>query len=166
MRIFLWQVGIRSNAKPGRGGKDLRVNDLKHSRRVYATISREAPNVLWLEEMQPSNPAVKAYVKRNKIEYPDQRFLDHGDTFDAFSLELDLDKVRGTVGFFASTCMPKKHGEVGTVYPPMLELGDIHHFVLSGAFLIYCHISSSVVHAAAMCAHNRPHPAIRGSTCQ
>jgi hypothetical protein len=134
VRIFLWQVSIRSNARPGRGGKDLRVTDLKHSRRVYATISREAPNVLWLEEMLPSNPSVKAYVKRNKMEYPDQRFLDHGDTFDAFSLELDLDKDK--VGFFASTCMPKKHGEVGTVFPAMLELGDIHNFVLAGAFII------------------------------
>jgi hypothetical protein len=158
-------VGIRSTAKPGRGGKDLHVSDFKHSRRVYATVSRESPNVIWLEEKLPSHPSVKAYVKRNKTEYPDQRFLDHGDTFDAFSVELELDKTRETEGFFASTCVPKKHGEVGTVYPMLLELGDIHQFVLNGASARHS-LARMLCTCSRVRAHNRFHPAIGGSTCQ
>ena len=64
--------------------------------------------------------------------YPDQRFLDHGDTFDAFMQELDLDRERKPDGFFRSAVVPKKKEEVGKVYPLMLELDDIHSHVLTG----------------------------------
>jgi hypothetical protein len=103
-------------------------------------VSRQAPTVVWLESLRSSNPAVKAYVRRNKLEYPDQRFLDHGDVFDAYATEFAEDKERHKDGFFVTSCVPKKHGDVGTVYPRMLELDDIHGHVLSGvcASLIGC----------------------------
>ena len=78
-------MSLRANAKPGRNGANLTVSDFKHSRRLYAVRSRESPNVLWLELLPPSDPSVVSYRERNKTEYPDQRYLDPGDVFDAFA---------------------------------------------------------------------------------
>ena len=124
------QVSIRASAKPGRGGVGLRGCDFKCSKHVYAMISRQSPDVIWLEVLKPSDPAVKAFARRNKLGYPDQRYLDHGDTFDAFLMELDLDRTRKEGGFFQSSVVPKKKEEVGSVYPSLLELEDIHTWVL------------------------------------
>ena len=80
-------MSLRAGAKPGRHGANLSVVDFKHSRRLFAVRSREAPNVLWLELLPPSDPAVVHYCERDKSEYPDQRYLDPGDTFDAFATD-------------------------------------------------------------------------------
>ena len=78
-------------------------------------ISRQSPCTIWLEVLPPSHRAVKAFRERNKMGYPDQRFLDHCDTFDAFMQELDLDRERKPDGFFRSAVVPKKKLEVGKV---------------------------------------------------
>ena len=105
------QVSLRGTARPGRAGASLKCPDFKHSRHTYALISRQSPNIVWLEQMMPSNPCVKAYVQRHKEEYPDQRYLDHGDTFDAWCVDFDHDRERKEDGFFASSAVPKKQSE-------------------------------------------------------
>ena len=151
-----WQVSIRASAKPGRGGVGLRGCDFKCSKNVYAMISRQSPNVIWLEVLKSSDPAVRAFARRNKLGYPDQRFLDHGDTFDAFMQELDLDRSRKEGGFFQSSIVPKKKDEVGSVYPSLLELEDIHSWVLESmchALTLCCAaFLCNMVHASA-CSH-------------
>jgi hypothetical protein len=139
------QVSIRASAKPGRGGVGLRGCDFKCSKHVYAMISRQSPDVIWLEVLKPSDPAVKAFARRNKLGYPDQRYLDHGDTFDAFLMELDLDRTRKEGGFFQSSVVPKKKEEVGSVYPSLLELEDIHTWVLESTRcrLTLCSVQAS-----------------------
>jgi hypothetical protein len=139
------QVSIRASAKPGRGGVGLRGCDFKCSKHVYAMISRQSPDVIWLEVLKPSDPAVKAFARRNKLGYPDQRYLDHGDTFDAFLMELDLDRTRKEGGFFQSSVVPKKKEEVGSVYPSLLELEDIHTWVLESTrcSLTLCSVQAS-----------------------
>ena len=139
------QVSIRASAKPGRGGVSLRACDFKCSKHVYAMISRQSPNIIWLEVLKPSDPAVKAFARRDKLGYPDQRYLDHGDTFDAFLMELDLDRTRKDGGFFQSSVVPKKKEEVGSVYPSLLELEDIHTWVLESTRcrLALCSVQAS-----------------------
>ena len=80
-------MSLRASARPGRAGANLTVGDFKHSRRLFAVRSREAPNVLWLELLAPSDPAVVNYCERDKTEYPDHRYLDPADTFDAFATD-------------------------------------------------------------------------------
>ena len=75
------QVSLRSSARPGRAGGNLKTADFKHSRTLYYVTSREAPNIVWVEKFLPSAPEVKAYQARDKSEYPDQQYLDHGDTY-------------------------------------------------------------------------------------
>ena len=113
-------------------------------------ISRQSPQVIWLEVLKSSDPAVRAFARRNKLGYPDQRFLDHGDTFDAFMQELDLDRSRKEGGFFQSSIVPKKKDEVGSVYPSLLELEDIHSWVLESM----CH-ALTLCCAAFLCTHAR-----------
>ena len=134
------QVTVRGSAKPGRNGANLTATSFMHSRTLWACVSREAPNVVWCESLKLSDPVVKAFNRRDKRAYPDQRFLDHGDTFDAFTTELDMDKGRKAGGFFASSVVPKTKGETGTVYPVLLELGDIHRHVLEGEPLLSLHV--------------------------
>ena len=152
-------MAIRKPAKPGKGGMSLRANDFKPSRNVL--ISRQSPNVIWLDKLTMSDPSVKAFARRNKESYPDQRFLDHGDTFDAFTQDLDLDKERKQSGLFESSFVPKKHGEVGRVYPEMLELDDIHSHVLSGEGLP----SNSVLPCVSCTNHLRASSSSHTSSC-
>jgi hypothetical protein len=163
------QVSIRASAKPGRGGVGLRGCDFKCSKHVYAMISRQSPDVIWLEVLKPSDPAVKAFARRNKLGYPDQRYLDHGDTFDAFLMELDLDRTRKEGGFFQSSVVPKKKEEVGSVYPSLLELEDIHTWVLESTRcrLTLCSVQASPSRHfcegrvdCQMIAHDRSHASV------
>jgi hypothetical protein len=115
------QISLKSTAKPGRDGKNIKQNDFKFSRKAYWVTSREAPNVLWIEELLPSSEAVKAFVVRDK-EYAttDAEFLDSGDSFDSFlrrwadkSLNKEYDQA------------PIKVGDVGKVYPHWHEVEDL-----------------------------------------
>ena len=57
---------MKSSAKPGREGRTLKADDFKYNRKSYWVTSREAPDVIWMEELMPSTEAVKAFVARNK----------------------------------------------------------------------------------------------------
>ena len=96
-------MSLRASAKPGRNGANLINSDFKHSRRLYAVRSREAPSVLWLELLPPSDPAVISYRERNKTEYPDQRYLDPADVFDAFALYFN--EKEGCAATFAASLL-------------------------------------------------------------
>jgi hypothetical protein len=57
---------LKSSAKPGREGRGLKADDFKYNRKSYWVTSREAPDVIWMEELMPSTEAVKAFVARDK----------------------------------------------------------------------------------------------------
>ena len=59
------QVSLKSTAAPGRDGKNLKVNDFKYNSKTYWVTSREAPNVVWMEELLPSTEIVKAFCARD-----------------------------------------------------------------------------------------------------
>jgi hypothetical protein len=122
-----WKVSMRGTAKPGRAGANLSVSDFKHSRRLYALCSREAPGVIWLEPLPSKDAAVVAFATRRKDECPDQKYLDHGDTFDAFCSEFNSMEQRALL-VMRKQC-PLTHEQVGTVYPALEELQDIVDWV-------------------------------------
>ena len=115
------QISLKSTAVPGRGGGNLKVSDFKYSRMAYWVTSREAPEVVWMEELKPSSDAVKAFFARDKgYATSDACYLDAGDSFDSFvnrwemkTLTKEYDQV------------PLKVGDVGKVYPHFVELQDL-----------------------------------------
>eukprot|EP00966_Prymnesium_polylepis_P322236 7378505-Prymnesium_polylepis.1 len=117
------QVSMRASATPGRNGVNLKVADFKHSRRLFYTRSREAPNVLWLEQLSLSDPCVVAYAERDKRDYPDQCYLDPGDVFDAYCTLFGTKD--GKAELVEAGQVPLKKGDVGEVFPSFSALADI-----------------------------------------
>ena len=111
---------MSSKAKPGRGGNGLHASDFLFSRKAFWVTSREAPTVLWLENLAPSNSAVKAYIARQKEGVPDQHLLDHADNFDSFIARWEANTI---VKEYLQ--VPVKVGEVGKAHPSLLETQDI-----------------------------------------
>ena len=116
------QVSLRSQAKPGRGGVNLRVLDFKKTAKLYLVTSREAPTIFWLEVLNPSHRAVLEYVERDKSAYDGQMNLDHGDVFDTFISEFSTKESRALLE--GRQQVPLVMGQVGKVYPGILDLKD------------------------------------------
>ena len=117
------QVSLKSSAKPGRNGANLHISNFKPTRKTYLVTSRQAQDIVWLEVLNPSHPAVREYQDRNKSDYDDQKFLDHADTFDAFLLEFSSKEARALLE--SRQQVPKVVGEVGVLYPRLLDLKDL-----------------------------------------
>ena len=73
------QVSLKSSAKPGRNGANIKSQDFKYSRNEYWITSRQSPDVAWMESFTPSSAQVKAFLVRDKSEYDDQKYLDRSD---------------------------------------------------------------------------------------
>ena len=115
------QVSLKSSACPGRDGKNLKVNDFKYGRKTYWLTSREAQDVLWMEDLMPSSEIVKAYVAHDKsYATTDACYLDAGDSFDSF---LDRWKEKTLIHEYGQ--VPLKTGAVGNAYPHGTELQDL-----------------------------------------
>lgn len=120
-RVCIVQVSVKSSATPGRGGKGLKAADFKYSRNAYWITSRESPSVVWVEDLKPSCEAVRFYAARDKsYATTDQAYLDAADSFDSFLSRWMAKTLTDEYGQ-----APTKHGEVGTVFPHLLELQDL-----------------------------------------
>ena len=126
-----WKVSMRGTAKPGRAGANLSVSDFKHSRRLYALCSREAPGVIWLEPLPSRDAAVVAFATRRKDECPDQKYLDHGDTFDAFCSEFNSMEQRALL-FMRKQCPRTPHPGTDTWTEWCAESEDFNNFLKTG----------------------------------
>ena len=125
--LLVAQVSLRANVNPGRSGVNLKVADFKHSRRLFYLRSREKPDVIWLESLSLSDPIVEAYAERNKRDYPDQCYLDAGDSFDAFCAKFSTKD--GRAALITEQQVPLKKGDVGEAFPCPADLGDIIAYI-------------------------------------
>lgn len=116
------QVSLRSSAKPGRKGVNLRKSDFKTTHKTYLVTSRESPTMYWIEVLNPSDPAILEYVDRDKTEYEGQKYLDHGDCFDTFCEEFDIKESRALLE--TREQLPLVLGNVGRCFPRTIDLVD------------------------------------------
>jgi hypothetical protein len=115
------QVSLKSTAAPGRDGKNLKVNDFKYNRKTYWVTSREAPNVVWMEELLPSTEIVKAFCARDKSYLTtDACYLDAADSFDAYLSRWQQKTLIPEYGQ-----VPLKTGAVGKAFPNGTEIQDL-----------------------------------------
>ena len=79
------QVTVRDAVKPGRGGANLLSNSFKFNRDCYYCISREKPDIMWIECIKDKKDInLKFFRARDTTSYPEnfQPFMDHGDNVD------------------------------------------------------------------------------------
>ena len=127
--VLAHQVSLRAHTKPGRNGVHLKDTDFKHSRKMYASISKENHSSIWIECLNPGDPLVKNFASRDKQGYPDQFFLDPGDTMEEFNNRFNASVAsREKLG----KAVPLKVDAVGEIFPPLIEYEDILAHVLSG----------------------------------
>ena len=63
---------------------------------VWQVVCRSQPEQLWTMSLKPSHMAVKAYMARQKMDYPAhfQRVLDPGDVFDSWINEWKASRLK------------------------------------------------------------------------
>ena len=92
---------------------------------VWWVTSRKHSNQLWSRELPRSCKAVKAWQVRDKTDYPEQKWLDHGDVFDYFLDEWLAERLK------QSPCLPSRVGATGAIYPSMEDVEDRWRYIRS-----------------------------------
>lgn len=122
---------MRDAVKPGRGGANLLSNSFKFNRDCYYCISREKPDIMWIECIKDKKDInLKFFRARDTTSYPEnfQPFMDHGDNVDEFIARFENPQRRKALG----DTLPLLQKATGAAFPPPGELLELLNYIHKG----------------------------------